>query len=221
MRKIRSFVRRGGRLSEAQQRGLDNPLYMVPVTDQPLDFTELYGNDRPVIIEIGFGMGHSLLTQAEAQPDMNFLGIEVHQAGIGSVISGIQSKQLTNIRLIDGDAVEILKSQIKDHSVHGVQIYFPDPWPKKRHHKRRLVQSAFVALVSSKLQPSGFIHCATDWQSYAEEMLTVLQQASQLQNQSATGSYIERPDSRPLTKFEQRGLSLGHGIWDLWFVKVI
>lgn len=219
MRKIRSFVRRGGRLSDAQQRGLDNPLFRVPVTDQVLNFGQIYDNDRPVILEIGFGMGHSLLAQAEAHPDLNFLGIEVHQAGIGSVVSGIQTNQLTNIRLIDHDAVEIIKTRLHDSSLQGVQIYFPDPWPKKRHHKRRLVQSSFIELLQPKLRAGGFIHCATDWQEYAEDMLSALQKASWLHNQSPTQTYIERPDSRPLTKFEQRGLSLGHGIWDLWFVK--
>lgn len=219
MRKIRSFVRRGGRLSDAQQRGLDNPLFMLPVTDRRLDFADIYGNARPVILEIGFGMGHSLLAQAEAQPEMNFLGIEVHQAGIGSVVSGIQAKQLTNIRLIDHDAVEILKAGVHDASLHGVQIFFPDPWPKKRHHKRRLVQASFVQLLRAKLQTGGFIHCATDWQPYAEDMLATLQQATWLDNVSPSQTYIERPDSRAVTKFEQRGLSLGHGIWDLWFVK--
>lgn len=219
MRKIRSFVRRGGRLSDAQQRGLDNPLFMIPVTDHALDLGQIYHNDRPVILEIGFGMGHSLLAQAEAQPDLNFLGIEVHQAGIGSVISGIQAKQLTNIRLIDHDAVEIIKTHLQDDSLQGVQIYFPDPWPKKRHHKRRLVQSSFIELLKPKLRANGFIHCATDWQAYAEDMLSAFQQADWLANQSASQTYIERPDSRPLTKFEQRGLGLGHGIWDLWFNK--
>lgn len=220
MRKIRSFVRRGGRLSEAQQRALNNPTCMIAASAESLDFVSLYGNEQPVVLEIGFGMGQSLLHQAVTQPHTNFLGIEVHQAGIGSLLSGIQAHQLTNLRIVDGDAVEILKTRLPDASLHGVQIFFPDPWPKKRHHKRRLIQSTFVQLLMAKIKTGGFLHCATDWQPYAEEMLAVFQQQPTLLNQAPSGKYIERPDSRPLTKFEQRGLSLGHGIWDLMFTKV-
>lgn len=222
MRKVRSFVRRAGRLSDGQKAALTTlaPQWLLPfVAEHRFDWLAVFGNAQPVILEIGFGMGHSLLTHALQQPHHNFLGIEVHQAGIGSVLAGIQAQQLTNLKIMDHDAVEVLRQMIPDHSLHGVQIFFPDPWPKKRHHKRRLLQSAFVQLLCQKLQPGGFIHCATDWQPYAEDMLMVFRENQQLINQSPSEDYIERPAHRPLTKFEQRGLNLGHGVWDLLFVK--
>ena len=219
LRKIHSFVRRAGRTRLSQQHALKTlaPLFKIPFAPEPLDFPALFGNENPVVLEIGFGMGQSLLAQAKTNPHRNYLGIEVHQAGIGCLLAGIQVEQLNNLRLMDHDAVELLKVMVPDASLAGVQIFFPDPWPKKRHHKRRLIQAEFIALLTSKLSSGGFIHAATDWQDYAEQMLSVLTDAPGLVNQAAT--YIERPDHRPLTKFEQRGLNLGHGIWDLMFVK--
>lgn len=221
LRKIRSFVRRAGRTRLSQQRALKTlaPLFKVAYNAEPLDFSRLFANEQPLILEIGFGMGQSLLAQAQANPTRNYVGIEVHQAGVGCLLAGIQLEQVTNLRLMDHDAVEILNHMIPDGSLSGIQIFFPDPWPKKRHHKRRLIQPGFIALLTRKLSDNGFIHCATDWQDYAEQMLEVLSQAPQLHNQAFDNTYIERPSDRPLTKFEQRGLALGHGIWDLKFCK--
>ncbi len=221
LRKIKSFVRRAGRTRESQQHALLTyaPLFKIPFTPEPCDFSTVFGNANPLIVEIGFGMGQSLLAQAMANPEKNYLGIEVHQAGMGCLLAGIHTHALSNLRLMDHDAVEILKLMITDASLSGVQIYFPDPWPKKRHHKRRLIQTEFIALLTQKLTVGGFIHAATDWQDYATQMLMVLTETPGLSNQALDGTYIQRPIDRPLTKFEQRGLDLGHGIWDVKFKK--
>ncbi|WP_367607356.1 tRNA (guanosine(46)-N7)-methyltransferase TrmB [Legionella sp. W05-934-2] len=220
-RKIRSFVRRGGRLTARQNKGLSDYFadYVLPLEPGLWQWQMLFGRNAPTIIEIGFGMGQTLVTMAEQNPELNYVGIEVHQAGIGNIAFLIHEKALTNIRIIDQDAVSIIQDYVADNSVDGFQIFFPDPWHKTKHHKRRLIQSDWVAKMVDKLKPGGFIHCATDWQPYALQMLNVLSENTHLTNQSQTNSYVPRPASRPLTKFEQRGEKLGHGVWDLIFKK--
>lgn len=218
-RRIKSFVLRAGRTSPRQQQGLEVWLkdYELPVDGGLWDLNALFGREAPVVVEIGFGMGASLLAMAKADPDTNFIGIEVHRAGVGSLAADLHDHQTTNVKLVQHDAVEVFKQQIPDSALHGIQIFFPDPWHKKRHNKRRLIQPEFVSLLVSKLSPGGFLHCATDWQDYAEHMRDVLNAELQLENQSQTGDYVPRPESRPLTKFELRGERLGHGVWDLMY----
>ncbi len=221
MRQIRSFVLREGRMTKGQQRAMDElfPQMGIEFTPQPLSFSEVFGNDQPVILEIGFGMGKSLAEQARNYPERNYLGIEVHRPGVGACLLLAEEFELRNLRVMNHDAVEIIQQMIGDESLSGVQIFFPDPWHKKRHHKRRIVQPHFVEQLKQKLKPGGFLHLATDWENYAEHMLEVMQQAEGWQNLSQTGDYIPRPDDRPLTKFENRGQKLGHGVWDLMFEK--
>ena len=216
-RTIRSYVRRGGRLGPGQQRALAElgPRFVVPFSDATLDFEALFGRLAPTVLEIGFGMGDATARIAQAVPGVNFIGVEVHEAGIGALLKHIGEMGLTNARIIRRDAVEVLRTMIAPQSLAGANIFFPDPWPKVRHHKRRLVQSPFVALVASRLAIGGTLHCATDWEPYAQQMLDVLTREPLLVN-TATG-FAPRPDYRPLTKFEQRGLQRGHGVWDLVF----
>ncbi|UXN36500.1 tRNA (guanosine(46)-N7)-methyltransferase TrmB [Avibacterium paragallinarum] len=220
-RKVRSFVLRTGRLSDFQRNMMNDHwhIYGLSHQDQPFDFKEIYGNDNPVILEIGFGMGKSLVEMAEQNPDKNYLGIEVHTPGVGACIAYAVEKKVKNLRVICHDATEILRDCIADGSLAGLQLFFPDPWHKAKHHKRRIVQTHFVQTVCEKLANHGFIHMATDWENYAEQMLEVLQKNTQLCNTSETDDYIPRPESRPLTKFEQRGHRLGHSVWDLYFIK--
>ncbi|PJG82431.1 tRNA (guanosine(46)-N7)-methyltransferase TrmB [Caviibacterium pharyngocola] len=220
-RKVRSFVLRTGRLSEFQRNMMNENWATLGLEHQatPFDFVQIYGNHNPVILEIGFGMGKSLVEMALQNPDKNYLGIEVHTPGVGACIAYAVEKQVKNLRVICHDATEILRDCIADGSLGGLQLFFPDPWHKAKHHKRRIVQPHFVAQVTQKLMPQGFIHMATDWENYAEQMLNVLKSAVDLRNVSETGDYIPRPDFRPLTKFEQRGHRLGHGVWDLYFIK--
>ncbi|KAA6209036.1 tRNA (guanosine(46)-N7)-methyltransferase TrmB [Avibacterium paragallinarum] len=220
-RKVRSFVLRTGRLSDFQRNMMNDHwhIYGLSHQDQPFDFKEIYGNDNPVILEIGFGMGKSLVEMAEQNPDKNYLGIEVHTPGVGACIAYAVEKKVQNLRVICHDATEILRDCIADGSLAGLQLFFPDPWHKAKHHKRRIVQPHFVQTVCEKLANHGFIHMATDWENYAEQMLEVLQKNTQLCNTSETDDYIPRPESRPLTKFEQRGHRLGHSVWDLYFIK--
>lgn len=220
-RKIKSYVLRAGRTSPRQKQGLDDylALYTLPqnmVWDIALEF----GRCAKTIVEIGFGMGQSLLQQAQAQPECNFIGIEVHRAGLGSLAANLQALQIPNVRIAPYDAVDVFNHCIASKSLDGIQIFFPDPWPKKRHHKRRLIQPDFIQLLSQKIKPNGFIHCATDWQEYAEHMHTVLSQCQNLQNQSSN-AYSPRPLTRPLTAFEQRGLNLGHSVRDLIYTRVL
>jgi tRNA (guanine-N7-)-methyltransferase len=219
MRRIRSYVLREGRMTKGQQRAMDElfPQWGVEFRPEPLDFPQLFGNDNPVILEIGFGMGRSLAEQARNYPGRNYLGVEVHRPGVGACLLLAEEYGLTNLRVMNHDAVEILQHMIADRSLTGVQIFFPDPWHKKRHHKRRIIQPDFVDRLQRKLKLGGFLHLATDWQNYAEHMLEVMQQAQGWKNCSPTGDYIPRPDDRPLTKFENRGQKLGHGVWDLMF----
>jgi len=220
-RTIKSFVLRTGRVSNRQQQGLDNWLtdYALPQNETIWSLAAEFGREADTIAEIGFGMGSSLLAMAKSQPECNFIGIEVHRAGIGSLVADLHDQQVNNVRIAPFDAVTVFKSYIADNSLAGVQIFFPDPWPKKKHHKRRLIQTDFIRLVMQKIKPGGFIHCATDWQEYAEHMQAVLSAEPNLSNQQADGEFAPRPDTRPLTKFEQRGHRLGHGVWDLIFIK--
>lgn len=220
-RKVRSFVLRTGRLSEFQRQTMNDnwAAYGLEHQTEPFDFPTIYGNTNPIILEIGFGMGKSLVEMALQNPDKNYLGIEVHTPGVGACLAYAVEKHVKNLRIICHDATEILRDSIADNSLGGLQLFFPDPWHKAKHHKRRIVQSHFVETIYQKLQPNGFIHFATDWQNYAEQMLDVLKSAVGLHNVSPTNDYIPRPDFRPLTKFEQRGHKLGHGVWDLYFIK--
>ena len=216
-RPIRSFVLRAGRLGSGQQRALQTlgPRYLVPYAPRPADWPALFGREAPRVLEIGFGMGQATAEIAAARPDLDFIGVEVHAPGVGALLREIGERDLHNLRLVRHDAVEVLRQMIAPGSLAGTHIYFPDPWHKKRHHKRRLIQPAFVELLASRLAPGGWLHCATDWQDYAEQMLEVLDACPALVN-TADG-YAPKPELRPLTKFEARGLKLGHGVWDLYF----
>jgi tRNA (guanine-N7-)-methyltransferase len=219
-RPIRSFVLRQGRLTAAQQRALETsmPVYGVPYASQAIDLNALFGRtDSPKILEIGFGMGETTARIAQSQPHCDFLGVEVHTPGVGSLLKQIEESGLQNLRLIQHDAVEVLTHMIADASLNGLHIFFPDPWHKKRHHKRRLIQAGFVRLLCSKLKPGGYLHVATDWQEYAEWVLEILKAEPELRNSAE--DYAAKPDYRPLTKFENRGIKLGHGVWDLIFVR--
>lgn len=220
-RAIKSFVIRAGRVSNRQQQGLDKWLadYELPMDGKPWNFEAIFGRSADTIVEIGFGMGASLLAMAQQHPEINFIGIEVHRAGVGSLAADLHDHQLTNVRIVPHDAVAVLKQQIAGESLAGVQIFFPDPWHKKRHHKRRLIQNEFIETIIPLLCQNGFIHCATDWQDYADHMLSIFESCSLLQNSQKEGGFSPRPESRPLTKFEQRGTRLGHGVWDLIFYK--
>lgn len=216
---IRSFVLRQGRMSEAQHRFLDEmmPRVGLQFRPEPVDLAQVFGRQAPHIVEIGFGMGQATAQIAQARPDDDFVGIEVHAPGVGSLCKLIDEGGITNLRIVQHDAVEVLRDMIPEASLAGVHIYFPDPWPKKRHHKRRLVQGPFVKLIASRLAPGGYLHCATDWEEYAQQMLEVLSAEPLLAN-TAEG-FAPKPDYRPLTKFENRGIKLGHGVWDVVFRK--
>ena len=218
-RPIRSFVLRAGRMGPGQARALAElgPRFVVPYADTPLDFDALFGRAAPRVLEIGFGMGDATAAIARAMPDTDFVGVEVHAPGVGALLKRIGETGLTNVRIVQHDAVEVLERMIAPGSLAAVHLFFPDPWPKARHHKRRLVQPGFVALVASRLAPGGTLHCATDWQPYAEQMLEVLSAEPALRN--TANAYAPRPPYRPLTKFESRGLGLGHGVWDLVFTR--
>jgi len=216
---IRSFVLRQGRVSNAQRRACETllPAYGIPFSENLLDLNQVFGRQAPKILEIGFGMGESTAIIAQSHPENDYLGIEVHTPGVGSLLNQIEQHGLTNLRIIQYDAVAVLQHMLPAACLDGVHIFFPDPWPKARHHKRRLIQPAFVARLCSHLKPGGYIHVATDWEEYAVQILQVLSQEQQLSNTAA--DYAPRPDYRPLTKFEQRGIKLGHGVWDLIFRK--
>jgi tRNA (guanine-N7-)-methyltransferase len=214
---IRSYVLRQGRMSVAQKRAYDQLLtqYAIPYTPAPLDLTAAFGRCAPTLLEIGFGMGETTAAIALEHPENNYLGIEVHSPGVGSLLKLIDQAGVSNLRLIQHDAVEVVRDMIPLDSLDGVHVFFPDPWPKKRHHKRRLIQPAFVALIASRLKLGGYLHLATDWQEYAQQMLEVLRSEPVLAN--TVMGFAPRPEYRPLTKFEQRGLRLGHGVWDVVF----
>jgi tRNA (guanine-N7-)-methyltransferase len=216
-RPVRSYVLRAGRMGTGQIRALQElgPSFVLPFTSTPLDAKGAFGRQAPLIVEIGFGMGQATAEIAQARPEANFLGIEVHEPGVGALLKRIGELGLLNLRIVQHDAVEVLQHMIEPSSLAGVHIFFPDPWHKKRHHKRRLIQPPLVALLASRLQAGGLLHCATDWQPYAEQMLEVLGAEPALENTAA--GYAPKPDYRPQTKFEARGLKLGHGVWDLVF----
>lgn len=221
-RTIRSYVCRAGRLTTGQRLALEHYTehYMLSLATGMLDLEQTFNRQAPCILEIGFGMGQSLLIQAEQNSQQDYLGIDVHRPGVGALLKGLAEKKLDNVRIYCNDAVTILKQCIPDNSLSGVQIFFPDPWPKKRHHKRRLIQLEFVNLLRDKLQIGAWLHLATDWANYAEHMLAVLTESVGWQNQAAEQGFITRPDARPLTKFELRGERLGHEVFDLLFMKV-
>jgi tRNA (guanine-N7-)-methyltransferase len=218
-RPVRSYVLRQGRLTPAQQRALKTlwPRYGLEPGEGYVDFSELFGRTAPVVVEIGFGNGEALAESAAAEPGSDFVGIEVHQPGVGHLLRLLQARDIGNVRIVASDAVEWLQDQVPDASLAAVRIWFPDPWPKKRHHKRRLIQPGFVGLLARKMEKGGVLHLATDWVPYAEHMLEVLSGAPGFRNLSPVGDYCERPSWRPLTRFEKRGQKLGHETRDLLF----
>lgn len=218
-RRIRSYVLRTGRMTPVQKRALEDhwPRWGVEYDGCELAFDTAFGRSGPVVLEIGFGMGQSLVAMAAAKPETNFIGIEVHKPGVGKLLHSMEERKVDNIRIYCHDAVEVLRDCIPDASLNAVQIFFPDPWHKKRHNKRRLIQAPFVAQLINKLKPGGILHLATDWEDYAHQMMDVLGAAGDLSNTRGVGQFAARPDNRPLTKFEVRGGRLGHGVWDLVF----
>ncbi len=219
LRRIKSYVLRAGRMGSGQSRALVelSPQFVLPFSTSPLDVVKAFGRAAPLVVEIGFGMGQATAAIAAARPRDNFLGIEVHEPGVGALLQRISQQQLLNLRIVQHDAVAVLSDMIAPATLAAAHVFFPDPWPKKRHWKRRLIQPPFVALLASRLAPGGTLHCATDWQPYAEQMLEVLSTEALLENTAA--DYAPRPAYRPLTKFENRGLALGHGVWDLVFAR--
>lgn len=216
---IRSYVLRQGRLSNAQQRACATllPVFGIPFATQVVDLDRVFGRRAPRYVEIGFGMGETTAAIAAAHPQNDYLGIEVHTPGVGSLLKLLGERNLRNVRIVQHDAVDVLQHMLAPESVDGAHIFFPDPWPKKRHHKRRLIQPAFVALLASRLRPGSHVHVATDWQEYAAQVLDTLAAEPALIN--STDGYAPRPDYRPVTKFERRGVALGHGVWDVVFRK--
>ncbi|ODC04709.1 tRNA (guanosine(46)-N7)-methyltransferase TrmB [Terasakiispira papahanaumokuakeensis] len=216
-KRIRSYVLRQGRMTAAQQRGIDNfwPQFGLSLAQGPMDQQQVFGREAPLVVEIGFGMGASLLAQAMAMPDHDFIGIEVHQPGVGKLLQEVGDHGLTNVRVYQDDAVEVLNQCIPAGTVELLQLFFPDPWTKKKHHKRRIVQPPFVQTIRQSLKIGGRFHMATDWGGYAEHMRDVMDAAEGFTNTAEQGDYVPRPESRPLTKFEQRGEKLGHDVWDL------
>lgn len=221
LRKIKSFALRCGRMTGGQAEAYKSmlPIYGVDFVKQPIDLKELFGNDNPVTLEIGFGMGTSLAIQAANHPELNFIGVEVHTPGVGSLLARMKELELTNIRVISHDAVEVFEFMLVDNSLQNVQLFFPDPWHKRKHHKRRIVKSEFIQAIRSKLNDQGIFHMATDWQDYAKHMLKEMSAETGWKNLSEDNTYIAKPDFRPVTKFEKRGEKLGHGVWDLMFEK--
>ena len=221
-RQIRSFVLREGRLTPGQQRAFDTlwPKWGLEFSGRELDLAAVFGNRKPVFVEIGFGNGESLAEMARRHPDRNYIGIEVHRPGVGHLLIKLDEFGCENVRVMRHDAVEVLQQMLTAASVQGVYLLFPDPWHKKRHHKRRILKPEFVDLLARVIRPGGFFHAATDWEDYAVQMLKVMSDADdRFVNQAPTGDYVPRPEDRPLTKFEQRGQRLGHGVWDLIFTR--
>ena len=221
-RTIRTFVRREGRMTKSQARALAEllPVYGIQISEGTLNFDEIFGRHAETILEIGFGMGESLIEMAIAEPEKNFIGIEVHRPGVGACLNGIHDAALKNIRVMTEDAITILKQQVADQSLDAIDIYFPDPWPKKRHHKRRMIQANFIRLLHAKLKSDGILHLATDWQPYAQWMMEVLSADKGFENLAGAGKFSEKPAWRPETKFERRGVKLGHEVFDLVFIRL-
>ncbi|SQH75726.1 tRNA (m7G46) methyltransferase, SAM-dependent [Shewanella benthica] len=222
LRKVRSFVLREGRLTKGQAAAMEQqwPLMGLDYSPEPLDLALIFGREADTVLEIGFGMGASLVEMAKASPELNFIGIEVHKPGVGACLSDAAKAGVTNLRVFHHDAIEVLENSIVAGSLARVQLFFPDPWHKKRHHKRRIVQTEFAQQIRCTLKIGGVFHLATDWENYSEHMLEVLGAAEGYKNQSTTGDVVQRPEHRPLTKFEARGHRLGHGIWDIMFERI-
>ena len=222
IRKVRSFVKREGRLTKAQERALNDHWQTMGLnhSDGLIDLKNLFTNDNPVVLEIGFGMGKSLVEMAKFAPELNFIGVEVHKPGVGACIALAMEGCVPNLKVFEHDAIEVLADCIPDNTLTTVQLFFPDPWHKKKHHKRRIVSTDFVETIRQKLNVGGVFHMATDWGNYAECMLADMQSAQGYNNLSQSNDYVPRPDTRPLTKFENRGQHLGHGVWDLQFDKM-
>jgi tRNA (guanine-N7-)-methyltransferase len=220
-RRIRSFVRREGRLTAGQARALESlwPRFGLEFSDQALDFARIFGRVAPVILEIGFGNGESLAAIAENHPQNDYIGIEVHRPGVGSLLRRLEEREIGNVRVMCHDASEVINAQIPDESLDAVYLFFPDPWPKKKHHKRRILQPAFIQQIRQKLKIGGQFHMATDWQDYAEQAMVALSAAEGFTNAAGEANYSPKPGYRPETKFERRGLKLGHGVWDLVFLR--
>ena len=223
-RSIRSFVRRTGRTTVGQAKAFTDvgPLFLLPYTGAAIDFDAVFDRAAPTVLEIGFGMGEATAHIAALMPEKNFLCCEVHTPGVGALLKRIDEQGLANIRIVQHDAVEVIDHMLWPGSLDGVHIFFPDPWHKKKHNKRRLIQPPLVATLAARLKPGGYLHCATDWQPYAEQILEVLSGQPLLKNtaDAASGGYAPKPDYRPLTKFENRGIRLGHGVWDVVFTRV-
>ena len=220
---IRSYVRRLGRLSDAQARALaeGTPRWGIPYAPGLIDAPAIFGRHAPVVLEIGCGMGETTAAIAAARPEVDFIGVEVHTPGVGNLFKLIEARGLANLRIVQHDAVEVVRDMIAEASLAGVHVYFPDPWPKARHHKRRLLQAPFVQALAQRLAPGGVFHCATDWEDYAHQMVEVLSSCPLLKNiGQRPGGFADRPAYRPQTKFETRGLRLGHGVWDVLFERV-
>ncbi|WP_325891648.1 tRNA (guanosine(46)-N7)-methyltransferase TrmB [Grimontia sp. NTOU-MAR1] len=222
IRKIRSFVRREGRLTKGQEQAMNDcwPTMGIDFEEKQLNWAEVFGNDNPVVLEIGFGMGASLVEMAKNAPAKNFIGIEVHSPGVGACLMAARDAGITNLRVMCHDAVEVFEHMLPVASLETVQLFFPDPWHKARHHKRRIVQPAFVQMLRDKLKIGGIFHMATDWENYAEHMVEVMDVAPGYKNTAVDGFYIPRPEERPLTKFEARGHRLGHGVWDMKYARI-
>ncbi|OAI16487.1 tRNA (guanine(46)-N(7))-methyltransferase [Methylomonas lenta] len=219
--KIRSYIRRQGRATAGQKLAMESYWDKYCLSpEQDFDAEQSFGRQAPLIVEIGFGNGDSLAHMAAANPDFNYLGIEVHRPGVGHLMLLLEQRGISNVRIYHHDAIEILEQKIVDNSVAGVHLFFPDPWHKRRHHKRRIVRPSFLELLQKKLVTGGYFHAATDWKDYAKNMLATLSTDVSLKNSSPAGDYCPRPDYRPMTKFENRGLNLGHGVWDLIFTKL-
>ncbi len=219
LRSVRTFVIRAGRMTPAQEKALEEqwPQLGLQIEGGMLDFAGLFGREAPVVLEIGFGMGDSLLAMASAAPETNFIGIEVHRPGVGRLLNNVSKAGLSNVRVFQEDALEVLEHCIPDGSLDCLQLFFPDPWPKKKHHKRRMVQPAFAQQLRPKLKVGGCFHMATDWEPYAEHMMEVMSAAEGYRNRAGEGQYSPQPEARPDTKFQRRGEKLGHGVWDLVF----
>ena len=216
---IRSYVLRQGRFSRGQQRAYAEllPRFGIPYAAGEIDFASIFGRQAPVVAEVGFGMGETTAAIAAANPQNDYLAIEVHTPGVGSLLRRIEERDLRNIRIVQHDATEVFRDMVPAGSLAGVHIFFPDPWPKKRHHKRRLLQPAFAQLAAERLRPGGYLHVATDWREYAEQVLKVLASVGELRNSAER--FAPRPEARPETKFERRGRRLGHEVWDLFFLR--
>ena len=222
-RSIRSFVRRTGRTTLGQAKAFEDvgPRFLLPYSAAPMDFAVAFGRSAPTVLEIGFGMGEATAHIAAQMPETNFLCCEVHTPGVGALLKRIAEQGLENIRILQHDAVEVIDHMLPTGSLDGVHIFFPDPWHKKKHNKRRLIQSPLISKLAARLKPGGYLHCATDWQPYAEQILGVLGAEPLLKNTAdeTAGGYAPKPDYRPLTKFENRGIKLGHGVWDVVFAR--